>query len=187
MINKKFFILLSLLTLTLYSNKYRGNYTIKRIVIDLKHQRIYAKENGRIIFSGSISSGTRKHRTPTGNYRILERDRYHSSSKYPKPYGGAKMPYMLRLTNSGIAIHQGYLPGYPASHGCIRVSKRTAQKLWRWSSIGTQVSIVRGYTRVASKKKKYIRKYKKQKIAYKSHRNYFLIYGKRGSAVRVYY
>jgi hypothetical protein len=186
MINKKYFILLSLLTLALYSRTYKNSYINKKIEINLKQQRIYAKENGIIIFSGSISSGTRKHRTPTGNYRILEKDRYHNSSKYPEPYGGAKMPYMLRLTNSGIAIHQGYLPGYPASHGCIRVTKRTAKKLWKWTTLGTRVSIVQGYTRT-TKKAKYIKKHKRPKLAYRSNRKYFLIYGKRGSSVKVYY
>jgi len=184
MINKKYFIVLSLLTLTLYSNKYRGNYTIKKIVINLQEQKIYAQENGRTVFSGSISSGTRKHRTPTGFYRILEKDRYHTSTKYPEPYGGAKMPYMLRLTNSGIAIHQGHLPGYAASHGCIRVTKRTARKLWKWSSIGTSVSIIKGYRKTRAKRHKYV---KKEKLAYRSNRKYFLIYGKRGSSVKVYY
>jgi len=66
------------------------------------------------------------------------------------------MPYMLRLTNSGIAVHQGYLPGYPASHGCIRVSHSTAKKLWKWSRNGIKVRVFSSGNsyRYASKSKK---------------------------------
>ena len=132
----------------------------KSIVINLSTQKIYAKENGKVLFGGDISSGMKGHRTPRGLFKIIEKDRYHVSNKYPEPSGGAKMPYMLRLTNSGIAVHQGYLPGYPASHGCIRVSKNTAIKLWRWAGIGTKVKIIGDasdfrYVKKRTKKKHY--------------------------------
>ena len=142
----------------------------KSIVINLSNQKIYAKENGHIIFSGNISSGMKGHRTPRGVYRIIEKDRHHISNLYPEPDGGAEMPYMLRLTNGGIAIHQGYLPGYPASHGCIRVTRRTAKKLWRWAKIGTRVKIIGCAVdfRYAKKKKHYKKKTKKKRYAKKS-------------------
>ena len=113
----------------------------KMIKIDLSKQKFYAIENGKVVFGGDISSGKRGYRTPVGTFRILDKERFHISNKYPEPNGGAKMPYMHRLTNFGLAIHQGNLPGYPASHGCIRVSKSSAKRLWRWSREGIKVKI----------------------------------------------
>ena len=157
-------------------------FASKSISIDLSKQKLYAKENGRVVFSGSISSGKSGHRTPTGNFRILEKDRFHVSDKYPEPNGGAKMPYMLRVTNGGIAIHQGYNPGYPASHGCIRVSKMTAKKLWYWAHNGVKVHIYGDASdfryvrkRVKKRKKHYAnkkRRYKKAKHIAKKRRYY---------------
>jgi hypothetical protein len=144
----------------------------KLIEVDLTNQKIYAIENGRLIFSGNISSGKYGHRTPRGNFKVIERDRYHVSNQYPKPNGGAKMHYMLRLTDYGIAIHQGPLPGYPASHGCIRVTKRTAKKLWRWAKLGTKVKIygnAAAYVKNKKRKsKRYTKKSKKRKYYSKS-------------------
>jgi hypothetical protein len=140
----------------------------KSIEIDLTKQKIYAKNNGNIIFSGWVSTGKYKHRTPRGNFRILDKERFHISNKYPEPHGGAKMPYMLRITNAGVAIHQGYLPGYPASHGCIRVSKNTAKKLWYWAKIGTKVKIYGDPSKF-----KYVRKSKKR--GYFKHKKYHAV------------
>ena len=152
------------------------SYASKVIEIDLSNQKFYAFEDNILQFSGNVSTGMSGYLTPRGSFKILEKDRYHVSNKYPEPDGGAKMPYMLRLTHSGVAIHQGYLPGYPASHGCIRVSKKSAIKLWHWSKIGTRVKIY-GSTydfiakRKAKKKKHYASKkrssYKKKR--YKKH------------------
>ena len=116
-------------------------YASKSLEINLSKQKIYAKENGEVLFSAPVSTGKSGHSTPKGKFKILDKEKFHISNKYPEPNGGAKMPYMLRLTNGGIAIHQGYLPGYPASHGCIRVSKSTAKKLWYWTSRGVPVKI----------------------------------------------
>ncbi len=134
-------------------------YASKSLEINLSKQKIYAKENGKVLFSAPVSTGKSGHSTPNGNFKILDKEKFHISNKYPEPNGGAKMPYMLRLTNSGIAIHQGYLPGYPASHGCIRVSKSTAKKLWYWSKLGVPVKIY-GDAR-NFKYKKYHKRYKK--------------------------
>ena len=158
-------------------------YAKKTIEIDLSNQKIYAKENGRVVFSGNVSTGKRGHPTPRGIFRVIDKERFHISNKYPEPNGGAKMPYMLRLTNRGIAIHQGHLPGYPASHGCIRVSKSTAKKLWRWGSIGTKVRIYGNtsdfrYVKKKSKKRKYAKnksrtkKYAKKRTYKKRVRHY---------------
>jgi len=113
----------------------------KQIVVDLSKQEAYAYENGRLVFSGWVSTGRPGHRTPTGYFRVLEKDIDHVSSKYPRPNGGAKMYYMLRLTNYGIAMHLGYVPNYPASHGCIRMQNGFAQKMYYWANVGTPVII----------------------------------------------
>jgi len=154
-------------------------FASKLIKIDLSKQKLYAIENGDIVFSGDISSGKSGHRTPRGTFKIIDKERFHISNKYPEPNGGAKMPYMHRLTNSGLAIHQGYLPGYPASHGCIRVSKTTAKKLWRWSREGIKVKIYGDASDFIPKKpkrvaKKRVKKHKKYiaKKRYKRRRHY---------------
>lgn len=116
----------------------------KKIVVDLSRQIATAYQNGEKVFSGRISSGKAGHRTPTGSFRILEKDRYHRSNLYPAPNGGAKMYYMLRLTNHGIALHLGRVPNYPASHGCIRMRNGFAQKMYRWANVGTRVYVKGG-------------------------------------------
>jgi hypothetical protein len=113
----------------------------KAIVIDLTNQEAYAYEDDKLVMRGEISSGKVGYRTPTGYFKILEKDKKHVSNKYPKPNGGARMDYMMRLTNSGIAMHLGYVPNYPASHGCIRLKNGFAQKLYRWAKVGTFVEI----------------------------------------------
>ena len=128
----------------------------KYILIDLDMQMAYAYEDGDIILEGRVSTGKEKHRTPTGYYTILQKKRYHRSNLWPKPNGGAKMNYMLRLTNTGIAMHLGSVPKWPASHGCVRMKNGFAQRLWKWASVGTEVEIS-GYPpdKVANRKENY--------------------------------
>ncbi len=147
-------------------------FASKVIEIDLSKQKFYAFENSELLFMGDVSTGMQGHKTPRGTFKIIEKDRYHVSNKYPEPTGGAKMPYMLRLTNSGIAIHQGPLPGYPASHGCIRVSKKNAIKLWRWAKLGTRVKIYGDSSKFIAKKrsKKKKKHYTRKKKRYKKKR-----------------
>jgi len=113
----------------------------KNIVVDLSTQQAMAMENGRVVFSGNISTGTPNRATPTGHFRVLEKDINHVSSSWPKPNGGAKMHYMLRVTGYGIAMHLGYVPNYPASHGCIRLENGFAQKMYSWARVGTPIRI----------------------------------------------
>jgi hypothetical protein len=113
----------------------------KQIVVDLSKQEAYAYENGRLLFSGWISTGKPGHRTPTGRFRVLEKDIDHVSSRYPEPNGGAEMHYMLRVTGYGVAMHLGYVPNYPASHGCIRMENGFAQKMYHWADVGTPILI----------------------------------------------
>ncbi len=77
------------------------------------------------------------HPTPTGIFSILEKNRYH----YSNLYGGAPMPFMQRVTNSGVAMHAGDLPGYPASHGCIRLPYSFARSLFGITDVGARVII----------------------------------------------
>lgn len=116
--------------------------TYKEVLIDLSNQRAYATEDGLVIFEGRISSGKPGRETPRGEFTIIQKKRHHKSNLWPKPNGGAKMPYMMRLTNSGIAMHLGYVPNKPASHGCIRLENGFAQKMYRWARVGTDVYVV---------------------------------------------
>jgi len=113
----------------------------KEILVDLSVQKAYALEDGFIVFEGRISSGKKGRETPTGIYKIMQKKRKHRSNLWPKPNGGAKMPYMLRLTNSGIAMHLGRVPNKPASHGCIRLENGFAQKMFYWARVGTVVYV----------------------------------------------
>jgi hypothetical protein len=77
------------------------------------------------------------HRTPMGIFSIIGRERWHHSNIY----SGAPMPFMQRITWSGVALHLGVVPGYPASHGCIRLPSGAAQRLWGLTRIGERVVI----------------------------------------------
>jgi lipoprotein-anchoring transpeptidase ErfK/SrfK len=93
------------------------------------------------MFEGRISSGKKGRETPEGEYVILQKKRLHWSNLWPKPKGGAKMPYMMRLTNDGIAMHLGYVPNRAASHGCIRLKNGFAQEMFAWAKVGTKVFV----------------------------------------------
>jgi len=93
--------------------------------------------NGVIIGASSISSGKKGHETPTGVYTILQKNADH----YSNIYNNAPMPYMQRLTWRGIAIHAGRLPGYPASHGCVRMPYEFAAKLFAETKTGLTVVV----------------------------------------------
>jgi lipoprotein-anchoring transpeptidase ErfK/SrfK len=111
------------------------------VIVNLTEQMAYAIEDGEIMLEGRISSGKKGRETPEGEYTILQKKRHHKSNLWPKPKGGAKMPYMMRLTNTGIAMHLGYVPHYPASHGCIRLENGFAQDMFSWAKIGIQVFV----------------------------------------------
>ena len=113
----------------------------KYIVVDIENQLAFAHEDDRVVMSGRISTGKAGRRTPTGYFRILEKKREHKSNLWPKPDGGAKMNYMMRLTQDGVAMHLGPVPNYPASHGCIRLKNGFAQRLWKWADVGTEVYV----------------------------------------------
>jgi len=87
------------------------------VLVSLPLQTMNVYRNGLLVGRSSISSGSKGHDTPTGVFTILEKKQTHRSKKYDD----APMPNMQRLTWSGIAMHSGNLPGYPASHGCVRM------------------------------------------------------------------
>jgi lipoprotein-anchoring transpeptidase ErfK/SrfK len=136
------------------------------IVVDLDRQvaTFYRGENA--IGVAAISSGVDGRNTPAGQYKILEKIRDKHSNAYghvedasgkvvnndatprsPVPPGGkyvpSPMPFWMRLTNSGIGMHQGFLPGYAASHGCIRMDKKVVQQFYNAATVGMPVKVIR--------------------------------------------
>lgn len=96
------------------------------IVVSLPEQRLHVYRGGRRVALSTISSGKAGKETPTGVFPILQKKRQHRSNLYDD----APMPYMQRLTWDGIALHAGRIPGYPASHGCIRLPHAFAERLF---------------------------------------------------------
>jgi len=91
------------------------------VLVSIPQQTMHVYRNGILIGRSTVSTGAKGHSTPGGVFSILEKKKTHHSKKYDN----APMPYMQRLTWSGIAMHSGHLPGYPASHGCIRMAARS--------------------------------------------------------------
>ena len=107
------------------------------LVVNLATQRAIMFRNGVPIGASTISSGKPGYETPTGVFTILEKQQEH----YSKTYGNAPMPNMQRLTWKGIALHAGNLPGYPASHGCVRLPKKFSGLLFGATRTGMTVII----------------------------------------------
>jgi hypothetical protein len=107
------------------------------MVIDLARQRAYVYRDGMRIGATTISSGKPGYETPTGVFTVLQKDKDH----YSKKYHHAPMPYDLRLTWEGISVHGGHLPGYPASHGCVRLPIAFSRALFNEASMGMTVTI----------------------------------------------
>ena len=111
------------------------------VYVDLGRQLATVYRNGVRIAVSTISSGKPGHSTPTGVFTILEKNKVHFSSTYDN----APMPYQQRLTWKGVAMHAGNLPGYPASHGCIRLPMEFAKKLFDVTGMGGTVVIAGGH------------------------------------------
>jgi len=110
-----------------------------QIIISIADQRVSLYDNGTLVARSSVSTGVRRHPTPLGVFSVVEKQRWHRSNLY----SAAPMPYMQRITWSGIALHAGVLPGYPASHGCIRLTNDFAIRLWHLTKRGARVIIAR--------------------------------------------
>ena len=110
-----------------------------RVEVDLSKQQATVIRDGSPIFSTSISTGTRNKPTPVGEFVITDKDIDHRSSIY----NSAPMPFFMRLSCRDFGLHQGYVTGRPASHGCIRLPGAAAKRLFKELPIGTWVSIIR--------------------------------------------
>lgn len=109
-------------------------------LVSIPEQRLYLYRNGSLIAISTVSTGKRGYGTPAGVYSVLEKDKNHRS----RTYDNAPMPYANRLTWEGVALHAGNIPGYPASHGCIRLPMQFAKQLFDVSTLGMTV-VVAGY------------------------------------------
>jgi lipoprotein-anchoring transpeptidase ErfK/SrfK len=136
------------------------------VKIKLGEQRAYFYKGGQLVGISQLSTGREGLGTPTGSFSIIQKDVAHVSSQFgdyvdsadnvvvpnvdvgkdPKPPGahfkGAPMPYFMRIVG-GVGMHAGYLPGYPASHGCIRMPEFMAENFFKSVSTGTPVTITR--------------------------------------------
>lgn len=137
-----------------------------RVLISLSKQRAYLMTGDEVYIETPISSGKREGMTPTGSFTILEKDPDHRSNIYGDfvdrqgrvvragvslkvdsapsgtVYRGAPMTWFMRMTWSGVGMHVGILPGYPASHGCIRLPSNIAKLIYDKVKIGTPVTVV---------------------------------------------
>lgn len=109
-----------------------------RILVSLPLQLAFVWRGSALIGISSVSTGIIGHDTPTGTFTILEKDPDHHSNLYDN----APMPWMLRITWDGVALHAGKVTGEPASHGCIRLPAAFARKLYGIADVGTTVSVV---------------------------------------------
>ncbi len=138
---------------------------IAHIVVSIPKQRAYLMIREEIVADAPVSSGKRGHETPRGHFTVMEKDPNHHSSLYgdfvdrsgrvvragvsahidSAPSGthfaGAAMKWFLRLTGEGVGMHIGILPGYPASHGCIRESVDGAKLFYDYAKVGTPVDV----------------------------------------------
>jgi hypothetical protein len=110
------------------------------IAISIEKQLLRIYDANGTFAETPISTGMRGHSTPMGVFSVIQKHKYHHSNIY----SGAPMPYMQRITWSGVAMHAGVLPGYPASHGCIRMPMNFAVKMWGWTRMGARVVITPG-------------------------------------------
>src|SRR6478735_10482720 len=109
------------------------------VTVNLDEQMAYVYRNGVRIGRSTVSSGKKGYDTPTGVFSILQKKQEH----YSKKYNNAPKPNMQRLTWDGIALHAGNLPGYPASHGCIRLPYEFSKLLFGVTDTGGTVVITR--------------------------------------------
>lgn len=114
-----------------------------RVLVSLPAQRLWVFRGRELVATSPVSTGKRGHETPAGSFPILQKRVEHYSNRYDN----APMPYMQRLTHYGIALHGGRLPGYPASHGCIRLPHAFARRLYNLTDYGSRVIVTRARPR----------------------------------------
>jgi L,D-transpeptidase catalytic domain len=116
------------------------------IAISISHQSLKVYDANGFYAETPISTGMAGHSTPMGAFSVIQKQKMHRSNIY----SGAPMPFMQRITWSGIAMHAGVLPGYPASHGCIRMPMAFAVKMYGWTRMGARVVVTPGELTPAS-------------------------------------
>ena len=136
-----------------------------RVRVSLAKQRAFLLLGDEIVIDSPVSSGKRARMTPSGSFHVLEKDKAHHSSVYgdfkdasgrtvrsgvssridSAPSGthfvGAEMKWFMRLTDEGVGMHVGILPGYPASHGCVRMPSQAAEMFYNHVKVGTPVVV----------------------------------------------
>ncbi|MCP3399463.1 L,D-transpeptidase family protein [Bradyrhizobium sp. CCGB20] len=110
------------------------------IVVSIDRQKVTVYDTNGVFAESPVSTGMKGHSTPMGVFSVIQKHKFHHSNIY----SGAPMPYMQRITWSGVAMHAGVLPGYPASHGCIRMPMAFAVKMWNWTRMGARVIVSPG-------------------------------------------
>jgi lipoprotein-anchoring transpeptidase ErfK/SrfK len=110
------------------------------ISVSINKQQVKIYDANGFFAEAPVSTGMRGHATPMGVFSVIQKHKWHHSNIY----SGAPMPYMQRITWSGVAMHAGVLPGYPASHGCIRMPPAFAIKMWNWTKMGARVFVTPG-------------------------------------------
>src|SRR5260370_42465552 len=105
------------------------------IAVSIEQQKVRIYDSNGLFAESPVSTGMKGHSTPMGVFSVIQKHKMHRSNIY----NGAPMPYMQRITWSGVAMHAGVLPGYPASHGCIRMPMAFAVKMWGWTKLGPRV------------------------------------------------
>ncbi|WP_028136782.1 L,D-transpeptidase family protein [Bradyrhizobium japonicum] len=110
------------------------------IVVSIDRQKVTVYDTNGVFAESPVSTGMKGHSTPMGVFSVIQKHKFHRSNLY----SGAPMPYMQRITWSGVAMHAGVLPGYPASHGCIRMPMSFAMKIWNWTRMGARVIVAPG-------------------------------------------
>ncbi|HEY8591747.1 MAG TPA: L,D-transpeptidase family protein [Sphingomicrobium sp.] len=108
-----------------------------RVVVDRLTQMTYAYRGDVLVGAASVSTASKGRITPLGEWKVLDKRKFHRSRKY----NNAPMPFMQRIDDYGIALHGGPNPGYPASHGCIRLPMKFAEKLFGLTKVGSKVIV----------------------------------------------
>ena len=110
------------------------------IAVSIDRQKVRIYDANGFFAESPVSTGMKGHSTPMGVFSVIQKHKFHHSNIY----SNAPMPYMQRITWSGVAMHAGVLPGYPASHGCIRMPMAFAVKMWNWTKMGARVFVTPG-------------------------------------------
>ncbi len=116
------------------------------ISISIAQQKLRVYDANGLYAESPVSTGMPGHSTPMGVFSVIQKQKFHRSNIY----SGAPMPFMQRITWSGVAMHAGVLPGYPASHGCIRMPAAFAVKMYNWTRMSARVVITPGEVTPAS-------------------------------------